>query len=396
MITTRAALAMVTAAWLAVASSHAGEERQPPAANVFRFHGGEQVSISVPMATTEEKTPQAATTPGFGAQLVSPDGFVSVPELGLINILNKTLEEAAALIGEKLKTRTGIKDPRVAIALLSIPIPSRHVYILGEVKNPAPLELPVNHSLALAAALSAAGGPTETADLAHIRLVRGDQASTRREDTIDLSSFNKPPGDFMGPPLQEGDVVLVPRTKIFTVMVMGEVNKPGPVSRAATNVPPGQPIRVSHVILAAEGLKPSADAKAISVTRLGSDGILKSSRIDQSASGEKKDDQEQDPVLHDEDRVIVPAAEGILLAGKVRAPGIYPVPAGGSVKISRLIVMAGGFDMHAKKTAVTVIRKDKPGELVKVDVRAVIEDGHLDKDVLLFPGDIVFVSESVF
>jgi protein involved in polysaccharide export with SLBB domain len=69
---------------------------------------------------------------------------------------------------------------------------------------------------------------------------------------------------------------------------------------------------------------------------------------------------------------------------------------GGSVKVSHLIVMAGGFDLHAKKTAVTVIRKDKPGESIKVDVRAVLEDGHLDKDVSLFPGDMVFVSESVF
>jgi protein involved in polysaccharide export with SLBB domain len=108
-----------------------------------------------------------------------------------------------------------------------------------------------------------------------------------------------------------------------------------------------------------------------------------------------KEEAGDDPVLRDGDRLMVPTAEGVLLVGRVRAPGIYPVP-GGSVKISRLIIGAGGFDLHAKKTSVSVIRKDKPGEIVKVDLKAVLEDGRLEKDITVFPGDIVFVSESVF
>ena len=357
------------------------EQAPPLEAPTFRFRGGEQVSIAIPGETGASLQ-----------QLVTSDGFVSVPGSGLVRIGGKTMEEAAAAIAEKQKSKTGIKDPQVSIAVLSVP--SRRIYVLGEVLHPSPLDLPANYGLSLAAALSSAGGQTETADVSRIRLVHEEPAG-RRTEVVDFSNFGKADGDLLGPALKEGDVVVVPRTETF--LVSGEVNKPGLVSRATLGLRAGVAPRLSHILLAAGGPKPGADLKAVTVLRTAKDGSLQTLQFDQNPGGGKDGgkDTAQNPVLQDGDRVMVGLGDVILLAGRVRTPGLYPAPAG-SLRISRLIIAAGGFDLHAKKTSVTVIRKGKPGEPVKVDVKAIIEEGQLDKELLIYPGDIVFVGESVF
>ena len=106
----------------------------------------------------------------------------------------------------------------------------------------------------------------------------------------------------------------------------------------------------------------------------------------------EKGDITQDPELRDGDQVMIMGGQGILLMGKVKTPGVYYPPRG--MTLSRLIALAGGFSLHARRSSVIVTRMDKPNEPFKVDVKAVIKEGKLDKDPKMYPGDVVFVEES--
>jgi protein involved in polysaccharide export with SLBB domain len=81
-------------------------------------------------------------------------------------------------------------------------------------------------------------------------------------------------------------------------------------------------------------------------------------------------------------------------AGKMpRGPALQPGDVV-FVPMSESFAVGGVFDTYAKKTSVTIVRKDKAGTKTVVDVKSIIEEGKLEKDMPLNPGDIVFVGES--
>ena len=106
-------------------------------------------------------------------------------------------------------------------------------------------------------------------------------------------------------------------------------------------------------------------------------------------------DAQQDPILQDGDKIMVGANNGFVLLGRVKNPGIYYPPGvgGAPLTLSRLIALGGGFETYAKKSSVVIIHQGRPGKTV-VDVKSIVEDGKLDLDVPLIPGDMVFVGES--
>ena len=344
---------------------------------VFRFLGGEQVSVQL----GGEKESSIS-------QIVTSDGFVSIPAGGTVNILGKSLQEATDALSAKIKEAQGLRSPQISIAIISIP--TRRIYMQGEVVHPQSLLLPQDHEYCLAAALAEAGGLTEDADLSRIKVVRSNPKASPRVEMVDASAFGRAGRDDLGPLLRSGDVVIVPRAETFAIT--GEVNKQGFTSRKDMKTAAGLPIRLSLALAAAGGLKPTADRNTIRVLRIASDGTRRMTTYDLEAALEKGDLQ-QDPVLQDGDQVMVAASEGITVTGQVRAPGVY-YPVSSPVRISRLIAMAGGFEKFASRSAVTIVFKDKPGQPVKVDMKKVFEgvSAAAEDDVSLRSGDMVFVS----
>jgi len=358
---------------------------------VFRFAGGEQVQVMVFGEEMSEILLQAQQLPA--SQLVTADGFISAPAAGTVNIKGMTLEQATTAVVAQVKAVQKVKSPKVSIAVLSLP--PRWVYVQGEVAKPQQLEIPKDRQLLyLASVLAAAGGPTQDADLTRVQIVHGERgADTPAEELVDMSYAvtGKMP---RGPALNTGDIVVVPLAESFSVT--GEVIKGGLFGRGDSKVKSGRPIRLSDALAAAGGLKPSADMKAVKLLRRnGTAGEPKLLTFDVDAALNKADPT-QDPALHDGDRILVGSNDGYLLLGRVRTPGVYyaPGPGGAPLTLTRLIALGGGFDTYARKSAVTIVRKDKPGSTVKVDVKAIIEEGKLDKDLPLSPGDVVFVGES--
>jgi protein involved in polysaccharide export with SLBB domain len=90
----------------------------------------------------------------------------------------------------------------------------------------------------------------------------------------------------------------------------------------------------------------------------------------------------------------------VYVVGQVRQTGPVDMPGDELLTLSKAILRAGGFTDYADKHHVKVTRKvdaDKgPSKTFMVDVSEVLEEGKTDKDMLLEPGDTIFVTSRLF
>lgn len=85
----------------------------------------------------------------------------------------------------------------------------------------------------------------------------------------------------------------------------------------------------------------------------------------------------------------------VTVLGRVRKPGQIPFPSTGDMTVSGAVQQAGGFDTSARDTSVRVNRQSAAGNLqvFEVNLRAVGASGQVADDILLLPGDVVYVGE---
>ncbi|MEO8204680.1 MAG: polysaccharide biosynthesis/export family protein [Chthoniobacterales bacterium] len=86
----------------------------------------------------------------------------------------------------------------------------------------------------------------------------------------------------------------------------------------------------------------------------------------------------------------------IFLTGQVTKQGPIELPSSTEkMTVSSAILQAGGFGDFANKRKVRVLRKmpDNTTTTTVVDVKDIIEKGHLEKDMILQPGDVIYVPE---
>jgi protein involved in polysaccharide export with SLBB domain len=364
---------IATVCFFILSLSHASEfvARPVPSArsqNAFQFEGGERVRIDLESQSIPLE------------QVVTSDGFVSVPTGGAVNIGGLNLQQATESLSSHIESSSGIRKPKVSIAVLQPKI--RKAYIQGEVIRPQAIELPSDNQLTLAAALAIAEGPTADADITRIKVVHQGEQSPKVE-IVNASHFEDSEQDSLGPVMRSGDVIIVPRAG--TISVTGEIAQPGVFSRKHIRNAPNQPMRLSQVIAAAGGAKPSANLRAVILVR-NQNNERRSTTYDLDAALEKQN-MSQDPALVDGDQIVVPTSAGFTILGKVHSPGSYY---GKPMTVTRLIAMAGGLDQFAKKSGIIVARKEGA---VRVDLVELTKDGRVEQDLTLNPGDIVYVGE---
>lgn len=90
----------------------------------------------------------------------------------------------------------------------------------------------------------------------------------------------------------------------------------------------------------------------------------------------------------------------VYLVGPVRVPGPQDIPSDEVLTLSKAIMRAGGFNDYANKKNVKVTRKGSgSGETDKktfvVDVGEILEKGRVERDLVLEPGDLILVPESL-
>lgn len=98
--------------------------------------------------------------------LVRPDGGVSYPLIGEVQVAGKTVFEIQDEVAKRIEKF--IPEPAVSVAIVKVG--SQRVYVIGKVNKPG--DFPVGRHVDVLQALSMAGGLTPFADANDIRVMR--------------------------------------------------------------------------------------------------------------------------------------------------------------------------------------------------------------------------------
>lgn len=155
----------------------------------------------------------AAGIPGY---LVSADGYVQFPYIGMVRVAGMTEVEARDLLLRG--ARDHIENPQITLRILGFR--SKRIYVEGEVKTPGSVAIN-DVPMTLMEALNRTGGVLPSADRSQINVTRGGQ--TIRVSLPDLLRRGLNPSSIA---LQSGDIVRVVPREESKVFVLGEVTRP--------------------------------------------------------------------------------------------------------------------------------------------------------------------------
>lgn len=134
---------------------------------------------------------------------VLPDGSITFPLAGRVEVGGMNVTDAAAAVAVKLKDY--LPDPNVTMVITSIE--GNHAYVLGKVMKPGPVVM--TRPVTVLQALSLAGGLDKFADEDAIKVVRRKGAE---QEILPVNYRDLIAGRNMATnlPLQAGDTLLVP------------------------------------------------------------------------------------------------------------------------------------------------------------------------------------------
>lgn len=143
---------------------------------------------------------------GVNDIMVGPDGYVQLPYAGMVKLSGLTIDEATALITDKL-------DDYIKIPAMSVMIKSygpRKVYVMGEVNSPGVKEMSID-SMNVFSALSHAEGVATHGRPRHVQVIRViDDTMYYKE--VNMEKYVKEHEMEQNIVLQDGDIVYVPRS----------------------------------------------------------------------------------------------------------------------------------------------------------------------------------------
>jgi len=154
------------------------------------------------------------------AQVVGPDGAITVPVSGTLRVAGKTRDEATQAVKEALSKFYA----KISVTVRVDQYVSNRVVILGGVKLPGVLRFDTMPTLL--EALARAGGvaaPDKPSNYSHCAIVRGRD----RVAWIDLKSLLQQANLSLNLRLKPNDVVFIPDRTDLPIYVLGQVMKPG-------------------------------------------------------------------------------------------------------------------------------------------------------------------------
>ncbi|TKB73891.1 MAG: hypothetical protein E8D46_08395 [Nitrospira sp.] len=254
---------------------------------------------------------------------------------------------ATRVVGDRAGTVIlGMEAPILPDDILAVG-PMQKFFVSGEVKTPG--RYPYEPGLTVQKALSMAGGLTERADPAGIKLTRFKESGVETEvgalETLVLAD------DMLA---VEG---LNQRQKFY---ISGEVRTPGQYFYQ-----PG--LTIQKALTMAGGFTDKADKAEVKVTRFNGKSVETMLL-------------EADTVIMPDDLLVVVQAKKIYVNGEVRASGAFPFEKG--LTVHKAITMAGGFTEKAAKTSTKVLRNIN-GEEHTIDVT--LNASILPEDIIVVP-----------
>lgn len=269
---------------------------------------------------------------------ISPDGKISLPTIGSLNIKELRLTEADALIQSEVHRY--YRNVKSAVSLTSLRV--FQVLVLGEVQMPGGyLATPVKR---VSDVVMQAGGVLTSGSSRHIQVKRDGKVVAYG----DLSAFLRGGEDVANPFLHDGDVVFVPsmgsqRVIIYAAEIEAKAQQGGALTE--TSVPytlemkEGE--RLASVISELGGIDPWWDLEGIIIQRQSQspEGTL---RIPVNLQRYYLDrDESQNVVLEGGDQIYIPSGtRRVLVAGAVGKVGAYTYIPGKSA--DAYVAQAGG------------------------------------------------------
>ncbi len=139
---------------------------------------------------------------------VDPNGKITLRMVGPIQAGGLTPDQLASSIDKAYQNE--LRNPGAVVHLNNLP--SRQVYVEGEVTKPG--SFPLQPGMTVVQALALAGGVTDNSDPESSILIRRDACGQSQGTTVDLAAATKKPGSAEDVALMPRDVVVVPKSKI--------------------------------------------------------------------------------------------------------------------------------------------------------------------------------------
>nr|MDQ2732602.1 SLBB domain-containing protein [Armatimonadota bacterium] len=257
--------------------------------------------------------------------------------------------------------------------VINIPSQPTTIGILGEAKTPG--NVPYHDGMTLIDALTTAGGVTEHADLDSTTVIHNGQQSKLKLRSLlngDLTLNEKlSPGDVINIPLQRAQV-----------SVLGEVTEPG-------SIPYHDDVTVLNALGAVKGVKDTADLSGAVLTHDG-----KETPLDLDAMLHHGD-MTGNITLSPGDQIVVPEVHNrTYVFGAVTKPGYYISRPGD--RLLDAINGAGGTTTEADMGQINVVDIDKTksaATVKKVDMNKFLKKGDLTANLVVVPGEVIFVPD---
>ena len=220
--------------------------------------------------------------------IVSPDGEVALPRVGVLNVAGQSLRQITETLQERL--RRFYDDPEVTLVMKAFN--NNKVFVLGRVANPGAVHFTGRGTLLEALSLSG-GLPVDTARsfLTRCMIVRGKDMVI----WIDLRDLLENGNMALNAGLRNNDVVFIPQSEDQVAYVMGQVLQPGVTLLRST-------MTLLDAIMQAGGPTRDADGRVFLVRQADGKGLVE--QIDLQAVVERGD-LRRNYVLKDGDIVYV-------------------------------------------------------------------------------------------
>jgi polysaccharide biosynthesis/export protein len=363
------------AVWLtAPGTSGAAESLSPHQAPDYRLAPGDVLEITLAPQHELDRT-----------VTVQPDGKISFPFVGLYRAAGLTAADLAENLRRQLDR--DLVSPHVTVSLKELhnrAVP--RVSVLGAVRTPGVFD--IRESTTLAEALAAAGGPLPMADLRRVMITRADQ-TVMTADLAETGKSGRLEGNIA---LVTGDIVVVPEGPPATVLVLGEVAKPGSIELH------GQ-ARLLDALSLAGGPTPNADLHRIALAQPGVAGT-QTLDLQPLLSGASSLDPHVNVMLAPGDTIVLPKTDQqVYILGRVAKPDIYPLQP--NDRVLDLLAKAGGATSDGDLGRVVLVRRDPTGQPVPkgIDLNRMMTGGQRSISAAgagnepLHPGDVLFVPD---
>jgi polysaccharide biosynthesis/export protein len=336
----------------------------------YTISSGDQLDISV---LNHDEMHTAVT--------VLPDGTFTYPIAGTIRAAGSTIDDLEKVVEQALAVQ--LDQPQVTITVAQREVDQ--IGVLGAVKTPGKIDFKVGWRV-LDAVAAAGGLAVEGPIYASASLIRNG-ASVMPIDLVQVMGDTPDPSQNVS--LQPGDVLLITAREQsqVDVQVLGEVATPGFV-----RVPKDGSLNT--VLIEAGGPTTKALLSQAVIER-GDTKILVDLR-GYVSQGEVPDDVKIEPG----DVLVIPRNENqFAVFGAVSSPGYLTFPDDiRPLTVLKALGAAGAPASNANLADVTVVRpatgKVAVATTFDINVTDVLKHGDVAKDMVLQPGDIVYVQSS--